>query len=378
MPLEIVPRLLEDQEHELLLAFFGEKMRQTEPAYLMRLPRVGFSGAKLFLVTFSSGGTALPFVVKVHSEPKIREEWEALRSVSVHFSDLRGASEPYCRNGLGAICYPHMGAMTLEKALEDRLLAEVAYSPKFPQDKLESILKGVFASGCLSAHNHCPRTLKSRSMSAEYRDYLRANRDPQRNPTHRIRAMFGADAKARRLQFFGAKIFNPTILIKERFRTPQRLRRSVIHGDLHPYNIVIDDRDQPHLIDFAWADTQAHFLKDYVLLENSLRFKHFPPYADPAIRQQADQLLLDQDGYQKVAALPPRRDICRDAYVRLASMIGEIRKAARRVDTGLDFRDYLAAQFLVLYGLMSYDDYFGPATVRALGVLATRLEPWLK
>jgi serine/threonine protein kinase len=68
------------------------------------------------------------------------------------------------------------------------------------------------------------------------------------------------------------------------------LPTGLIHGDLHSQNILVDDRDELHLIDFAWAGYGWPAL-DFLMLECSLKFPVVPNDAGVAELLQMERVL---------------------------------------------------------------------------------------
>jgi hypothetical protein len=115
-------------------------------------------------------------------------------------------------------------------------------------------------------------------------------------------------------------------------------------------------------------------IKDFVLMECSLRFLVFPSYADLDTQLAVDRALLGQEGWAEVAALTAVSPLAA-CYARLASLLGIIRThAASACGAEFDFeQEYLAPQLFMLYGLLRYDDYaFYPAS-RAAGLMGHKL-----
>lgn len=76
---------------------------------------------------------------------------------------------------------------------------------------------------------------------------------------------------------FGFEFANPLKVMDALCTHEAELFCGAVHGDLHPRNIVFSSSDVPHIIDFGWAQDDAHIAKDFVLMECNLRFVAFRP-----------------------------------------------------------------------------------------------------
>jgi hypothetical protein len=65
-------------------------------------------------------------------------------------------------------------------------------------------------------------------------------------------------------------LHNPLSIYKEILKQPLNYRKSIIHGDLHPGNILVDESGRSWLIDFDHV-REAHILYDFIRLETILR-----------------------------------------------------------------------------------------------------------
>lgn len=190
-------------------------------------------------------------------------------------------------------------------------------------------------------------------------------------------AIFGKDRDKTELRFLEADIFNPLTFINDQcFKARYKCSRGPVHGDLHANNVIIDRYRNVRLIDFAWAHSSKHVLVDYVLMECSLRFLLFPNSINPSEQLEVDKILLEADGPERLAKIDfeSPNGIC---YRRLGAILAEIRSQAREhisIDCGCGFCEYLAAQFLVLFGQMSFSDYNRLIAARALGLIARKLK----
>lgn len=379
---ELVTRLLTLQEEKLLRRYFTDKGYKGV-ANLRPLGRAGQSGAKVFLVLFMP--RSVPFVLKLHSEEEITKEEASINKVKTVFADcLSGEPAFYDKNAhRGAILYKHVGANDPESMEKSSPLSELVFQKErrngelapLSQEILGLTIEKLFANTCKTAHSK--PSLKKTKLLKEYERYLRKDANKFRT-IPRIRTMLGNDVDNDNPTILGEKILNPLMAIQKGFKEEKSIKICHIHGDLHPNNIIIDHEGAPRLIDFAWAESDAHFLKDFVLLENSIRFSIFPRYINEQDQLKVDTLLLRREGAQEIKQKAfygkITSKLAQDAYLRMADMIDVIRKRACSVGGNrFDFNEYLAAQFLMLYGLMRFDEYNTPTVLRALGMIGLKL-----
>jgi hypothetical protein len=373
------------QDEELLEKLCVEKARRAVPnkrdnyktISVSMLPRFGFSGARLFAVNFTKRDS--PSVFKVAPIAKAREEMKAIES-------MEGVGVDDCTNvrnggvGLlksndkkwGAILYPHMGAWQIAHAEESVTLKQRLFFAEKPLkalsvSRLRFTLEHVFEQ---LWNAHCNPEWASTSIERAYDWYFRGHKSQSR-----IRQILGSAADKRWVNFLHAKdLYNPLKLVEELPKHAQ-LPMARVHGDLHPDNVVLHHSGStPHLIDFAWAERERDVLVDFVLMENSIRFRDFPRTANLKEQLNLDKALVANRSFDEF----PNCESCDEgnqwAYERLSTAIPVIRDSAKKVlGDGFSVERYLFCQFIVLYGLVRYDAYEPYTSVQALGLMAKRL-----
>ena len=112
--------------------------------------------------------------------------------------------------------------------------------------------------------------------------YLRKTRVSGGSPGRQAHFPNGIFGYAPRVNAFGRDWVNPTGVIDELLQPKRTFRTTMgsVHGDLHPRNIVLDKWDEPHIIDFGWARTDAPVVLDYILLDINLRSITLPSQVD--------------------------------------------------------------------------------------------------
>jgi hypothetical protein len=120
-----------------------------------------------------------------------------------------------------------------------------------------------------------------------------------------------------------------------------------VHGDLHPKNILFSDHKTPHIIDFGWADPEAHIAKDFVLMECNLRFMVLRPEISKShIEQMANWIGIDD-------ASPKISDPYCQSRIDLIELIRKI--AVSRISDATDWTwEYAIPLFLTSLGLLKH------------------------
>lgn len=334
--------------------------------HVSQLGRVGYSGANLFRAYFDEKKRGYPFVVKIDSRKNITKEVSAINRVKIYFPDALSGFERCYYKGKGAIVYLLFASVEGDGEAEVVELKDVVYDLSKDNAEILESFDSLYKTSCVVAHTSGQS--KGVNIKHQYKRYLR-----DRKADDLITAVLENKKGITPFKFLGADVIDPRSFLDSGFRAPLRCILSAVHGDLHPNNVVFGHDGKPKLIDFAWGHQSAHVLKDFVLMENSLRFLLFPPYVNLELQQKVDEALLNEDGYDRISEMVGDSNLVQH-YVRLAGIIEIIRSYARIVGgSEYDFDEYLAAQFLMLYGLLKYPGYHFHVGLRALGMIANRL-----
>lgn len=347
--------------------------------------RFGFSGAQLLLVYFQSNPYGRPFIVKINSAKKIRAEVEACEKARVHFPDdtmviIEKELGAHTAEAMGAVCYLHVAAHHHDQLKRVKELKELAFAVGEKSSKHKCI-KGLDAlyKRIAEAHGKCEQV--SINIAQEYQrphDYLRlaGNKTRRRQGTRNLlQWAMGANLKREKCNLFGALAYNPSIILDRLLRLEMSAHVGPIHGDLHTSNVVFPPVGEPRLVDFAWANAKGHILKDFVLMENSIRFMIFPGNVIHEKELDIDRMMVAEDGGAKLVEMASGNGWADQHCNRMGQMIVVIREAAKRaIGRNWNFTEYLTAQFLVLIGALGHYDYNFRESVRTLGLIAYELK----
>jgi hypothetical protein len=332
------------------------------------LQRFGNSGAELFLAEFGDGQrSGYARVVKIASSDLIDEEVNGVAAIRNYFVDAHEIEEVVDGDERSAIIYRLISAdpdSTDTAPLHDVLCKNLEEEEE--ERRLETILGHLYDGCCRIAHKG---NRKRFVLGEEYQRYRRHDRCAPR-----LSAAIGPDARDDIFSYLGAEIVDPRHAVGRLEGLEIDGVLGAVHGDLHSNNVMLDHKSEPHLIDFAWARDDAHVIKDFVLMECSLRFLVFPSFSDLDTQLLVDQALLREQGWTDVEALAGTSPLS-PCYARLGSLLGIIRGHAAAA-CGSDFNfevEYLAPQLFMLYGLLAYNDYAFYSASRAAGLIGHKL-----
>lgn len=339
--------------------------RETEGASVRPLGRYGYTDSRLYLVYCAPGDRGMPFVVKTDRRSVIKREADGVSRLRTYFPGALTAQIFPSPSEPEAIIYPLVSVDGTEFVVE---LSELVFLPPHAQQlgrpSSSELLTAAYES-CKQAHAGPSRSIV---FGEEYHRYLRES--PERLLTDPLPELFQDSST---VEIYGQTLRDPRRILEAARRVELEVMTCAVHGDLHPNNVLFGLKFAPVLIDYAWGQLRGHFIKDYVLMECSLRFLLTPRLLQPNIMMQLDDALLDEEGYEAVASLDASG---RTAQVlkETADLVSVIRTQCRQRHREYRFEEYLLAQYFVLMGAMRLLDYQEFRTLRYLCCLADRLE----
>jgi hypothetical protein len=329
-------------------------------------PRYGASGARLILAYFDK--KPMPWLIKISSLKKAKEEAGGIRRLQGFVGDCPLDVTVYSAENKGALLYSHVGTDRRLEAEDPVTLRQLLFctEDECSSAQLVQCLGTVYAKLSEAHKTHSWSEVES---GEHYKDYFR-----DFEAKSALRVVLGKHRNEKVFQFLGATVLNP---LKYLQGLPKRVHVPVglVHGDLHPDNIVVNRHGETHLIDFAWAKANRDILLDYVLLENSIRFWHFPRSVNHEEQLWVDRQFLKERGPEEILSNTFSCSEATHYYGRLATAIGVIRAGAREtLGARFSMEGYLRCQFIVLFGVLRFDAYNTPLGVRALGMIARKLK----
>ncbi len=229
----------------------------------------GFSGAGVFKVNSRDafGHDQAPSVLKIGPHALIASERVAFERVE----EVLGSGAPSVRGfvdlGTRAGIKYSLAAMGQGRVRTLKALFEAGH----PDEQLETILRTVLEEilgrlYAVASYERCP-LLEHYGFSSKWTDSVR----------QRVRALAGDVADDERLAFPGGTLVTNVVGFYARFLAEQRTPTgefhytSFVHGDLNAANVLVDDRANIWVIDFAHTG-QGHVLKDVAKVESDLLF----------------------------------------------------------------------------------------------------------
>ncbi|MBV9125329.1 MAG: phosphotransferase, partial [Planctomycetes bacterium] len=151
------------------------------------------------------------------------------------------------------------------------------------------------------------------------------------------------------------------------------MRLGVVHGDLHPGNIILRTGEPPAIIDFGWSKDLAHVAKDYVLMECNIRFLTLrPQVGESQLEPFVKWVAWDEKAPGTLIKYLQQR-------AQLVECVREQATTALGADTNWN-QEYLVPLFLTAFGLLRYAPQLGHQSAAVLFVesLARHLADVLK
>ena len=141
---------------------------------------------------------------------------------------------------------------------------------------------------------------------------------------------------------------------------------TIVHGDLHTQNVVVDDHDECWPIDFGWTRDNSSAVVDLTMLECSLKFLALPMRADV-------RTLIHHERALACLEVPPPPGLTpyRDEVERVFRTVAAVRDYAFE-SLGIPPNDYLAALLLMTFSLTTHPGLNTPYVLLSLQLLAER------
>jgi hypothetical protein len=338
---------------------------ESEGASVRPLGRYGYTESRLYLVYCAPRDAGIPFVIKTDRPEVVRREAEGVTRLGVYFTGAQSARIfPHFHSGPPeAIVYP---LVSLDGSGTVTELKDLVYLPAHVRrrDRPSSVrlLQSTYES-CRTSHQGSMATFR---FGTQYEAYLRET--PERLLADPLPHVF---PRGRTATIYGQTLRDPRRILEAVKQLQVTTLICPVHGDLHPNNVLFGRNFVPVLIDYAFGHLGGHFIKDFILMECSLRFLQIPKLLQPDLMTQLDDALLEEDGYRTAFR---SRGRTAEVLKETADLVEAIRTECRLRHASYDFSEYLVAEYMMLMGalrLLPYQDF---RTLRALCRLADHIE----
>ena len=338
---------------------------ESEGASVRPLGRYGYTESRLYLVHCAPQEGGIPFVVKTDRPEVVAREAEGVKWLRVYFTGAQSARvfpDPYS-GPPEAILYPLVSPDNSGTVTE---LKDLVYLPAHARrrDRPSSVrlLQSTYES-CRASHRGSIATF---NFGIQYDAYLRET--PERLLTDPLPNVF---PRGTATTIYGQTLRDPRRILEAVKQLQVTTLVCPVHGDLHPNNVLFGPNFVPVLIDYAFGHLGGHFIKDFALMECSLRFLQIPKLLQPDLMTRLDDALLEENGYQTIFR---SRGRIAEVLKETADLVATIRGECRLRHKGYNFNEYLVAEYMMLMGalrLLPYQDF---RTLRALCRLADHIE----
>jgi thiamine kinase-like enzyme len=305
--------------------------------------RYGKSGSKLYLIYFSKKkDVSVPWLLKTFEDiDKFMDEKKGMEFIEQKYHNILRFKFFQGNGKLSGILLQHVSSK-LQKVENSKTLANMLYKKNINKNRICKIIDNIYKEFSLVYHE--VKTYEC-NLKREYHKYLR------HDETRKIIEKLVGNIKGKEIYFYGQKITNPVYIFDHLIERTE-MTKSLIHGDFHPSNIVIGDKDVPRIIDFAWSCKKDRYI-DFSVFEMSVRYWD-SPFLDYKAKNVLEDILLCENikDYSKN----------QDAQ-RIITFVRKIRELCKTYIPNYDFKHHLLSQFIVLYGLQAFTDTYNPFIV---------------
>jgi tRNA A-37 threonylcarbamoyl transferase component Bud32 len=314
-------------------------------------PRYGNSGSKLYLIYYGKEmGCSVPFLLKTFKNKKkfdneskgmslIKDVYTFAQSIK-SFKPKRGELYGILTENFNAKNNTINNPITLADVINNKKESEII-----------KIVKRVFADFYQAKRVFRTDNCK---IKGKYSRYLGKRADRTRKI---IEKLTDDSIKEKKIHFYKQNITNPVYIIDNMVERTT-ITNALIHGDLHQNNIVLNDYNEPRIIDFEWSCENDIYI-DFSLLEISVRYWNSALLLNHKFKYALEEMFLSEnfDGNIDGCKLDKNAK-------RMVMIVSEIRRQCKEIiKDKYDFKHHLLSQFLILYGLQSHINEYNPLLV---------------
>jgi len=316
----------------------------------------GLSGSKVFSARFIRKRQSKPYIIKIGQKRKL--EQEAFAIIEYACPHILGISPPILRKGLRKAMLVQEFAGVSPNSKLVSLRQYIRYSDN-PKNLINKIFNGRFSNWYTDSGD----TVSQFRLESIFEWYFAKVTIGNIYPDN------WDDLKIWVEKISNIKWTNVQELIHH--ISPREIKSisSIIHGDLHSQNILIDESGECWPIDFAWCNDDSSPVVDAVMLECSLKFMAIPQRSD--LRSMIEiENLLSLEAYPdiKIISMP----YCTEISKAIEGVL-EVRRIAIE-EMKISFSDYRLALFAMTYTLSTRPQLNRPFALASLQILSGVIE----
>jgi hypothetical protein len=341
---------IDEEERQLVLSTLPGN---AERLFLSELDK-GLSGAKVYRLVYSiKKHRSKPFVLKIGEAKKIAQEATRTESFATPYIDI---ADPIVRIGpkRGALIQNFAGVGDRDSLQSLRLFARA-------DAKCDEVVRHLFTRRLSNWYfDKKDRRRSNFTLGTLFKRYLDKGAAHGALYPEQWTNLRGWVRDATGMKWQNSKAV-VTQLATRKVNSP----RTIVHGDFHAQNILIDDRRECWPIDFAWTDEASSPIVDLVMLECSLKFLGIPRRADLRELFHVEQALATD--------YCPKASLGKVPYCReITNVLRGVRalRLVARDSFAFTFPDYRASLLMMTHALATHPDLNRPFVLASLQILA--------
>lgn len=206
--------------------------------------------------------------------------------------------------------------------------------------------------------------IEDKEYGCEYKRYLRNTIDIKKNVIDKSIEGLWCEKKNTECTECTMKCSCPSTILKKLLHKTSSFHMGGIHGDFHPRNIIYldyeeDGYNEASIIDYGWANINAHIAKDFVLMECNFRFMALKSAINSASLKKLCNALTDAE-LDNLLNNKSLTDYCNSIIRIIKNIRKNFIKTIKYIDSKLEIdndfflKEYIVPMFFVAFGLVKY------------------------